>query len=1420
MKSITNDCDLIPPYSKQLIFPDNKKEKKHLYFNILNAISSVSHSFQELLFSQTIKSGTPSHNGIFSRLKEILSSRKNLLLKENDNDLDKKYISGHEIIIERDNIIQERAAKHRPLGGFYLSSKTAVIGGLILAGGATAEAVVDFRRFTDLRTFPSNHSASDYLVYDSNHINSRDYNVPHKVRHHHDVNNTISYDTVSLEKMMLKHLRFDNKNLTQGRIRHTLIYNNILKIIRDKNIDWRTRDELYLIIKLAERSTDVKRIKSLKKRNIMLLIKCIELARTLLYDKDRYLLHKESDRAGKIIMRRLCRLINNMNKNNKIITWQMLIERGIIADGTPIQRLTDNIISLTSNNIDKETHENNKHVDFIVSETHDMRKEIKRTQPVLNRDDIESKYKLYYIEKADNVEKNEPSNNHPSYDDVKIVSMIKCRNERENLRISDILRIVSRTMKNTISEVINEGLIIYQYDYLGEGCKDDKDLYDISKKIEDVINNFLSLHPEFGTLRLGIQITAGLLDLMADDIDGQDLLPEKIANIDDDLKNLFKGIISSITSEQLSDFNKKIDNIQPMLENFKFNNGKLSIKTEDAKEQIEIKEIYNHFANKKNGNFLFYSKENNWVVNDDVKFSQKIKETLDKAEKAFPDEKDMIFIKNSSPEFYQDAIIINNGKQLFILVDDQFRYVREIKFNNLNYRYLMDSSINLRDFEDSIPVVYQGGQWCPEDKTSRAVSNEFLEYLESNDNINSKLVSKHIKHIDVSPMTLGRDIQVDKYNNRYIKINDRYFLLRMDNAGSIYIEGKTNILFLTKIRDRYYPREDRLEGLFAVSKTELITPLIPASNAKYFLDNSVVIAIARHDFWNSGLVGRKIDAAILAKILYSDVIAGAINFENEHYFSYYEHLIKVTNNGDDTYTLHSAADANKNIVIYKNINSNTYYLLTGKDRFKNKIIKSHCITKRQVLDICGVVHHETSNFNSLLNTNLEYAVTIDNHEQILKPSNLVSGVYKNKENDLFYHFKDDKYFHCVEEDGVQEDVTPAFISIYGKKDNDDIDFSIFISKVSVIKDFDTKEIIMSTPLEAQELVLNIDVETSLTLLEWQKNNFHGVDITLSKLRQLPSALMECQEFNDVQSLICHGGKKNLLTVSEINRRLDIITSTMSEDYDGANLLSLESISHGFQPAHIPNIFNSAFNRALTELSKATLAVTSLTASMHEYIKNTLSISDMRARSFLIEALRIKLKRMSIILDENDKNNIMILIGNNKSPSINKDFISIPDGLSVGYTLADDPLDRLILNALFIPDNFDPNVNPELGSKQEEYFINIAKETMLHEAVHATGATADYIYIGSDDIGRLEPIEDALARIEWTIGKGRMREEFIYLSKIYFSHNPVYHQYRIENLMLPKNLQQIYIQDDFFKTLLVLNNPDTLAILVRDIALLT
>ncbi|RJL50518.1 hypothetical protein D5071_13110 [Pectobacterium carotovorum] len=1043
----------------------------------------------------------------------------------------------------------------------------------------------------------------------------------------------------------------------------------------------------------------------------------------------------------------------------------------------------------------------------------DLREKVLREEALREKNNT-----LMHRDKRINLPKNKIGNessdktNTAKFDDVKKVSLIECYNERESLTFTDTIRIISKTLKNPISSLLVEGRITFKAAYLNEGCEDNSDLFKISSAIEDTINNLLSLNPIYANLMYATKISSYLLNMMADDIDGKEL---SIGNLDGflgELHSLFKGVTSSLATSQVEKIANGESKISEVLKDFKFRDNKLYIETKEPTKLVEVTQSYEHFLDKDEGFFLDY--KNNWMVNADNAFTLRVNRMMNNARKYIGEQSEITYIKNSSPEFYNDALILSNKDGLIVplynTVSKGFKFVRvkEVKFNDVDYRYLIQKDVNKVDSEYVFPIIFNGGRWKLEDITSPVFDKAILDYIVNNKYIRNKLVSENIKHSDVSPLTLGRSIQFDKNNNSYLKINNKYFLLKMDASASWYIEGELDILPLVNYKsnklDGEFHIRSKQDGIIAMSREELIDHHSLSFNEKFFLDESITKEVKMFDI---GLL-QEINYKNRLDISHSSEIAGAISFEGQDYFNVGGTLVKVRKIGYDSYILGEDKQINQSVVIYKNERSNTYYLqrnLTRSGDYESKLNRhSNCIRKRQIFPLCDLSYSKTPRLTSLLKKNKEHAVKIDNPEETLEQFEDLSFIYnkKDKKNELFYYYKDNLYFHAIESPKIGPEISPSYITVYGKKENGEIDKTVSITDVSLIKKFDTAELLMGIPAEAQELIFDVTADVSEKLKKWQDRTFKGSDITFDDFKKLPSLLAENKNLKEVMELFDKSGKKIIYPLNYIN---DKISKELKRYFPGEGEVILQSLDSAMTEERfntITDVCDTAFKKS-TSILKA--AGSTSDEKILKYIHDKTLISYGEASDFFLKTIKSKIKRISTILNEKDRANILLAVRNVRSD------VDLSEGANAGGTMPGDPLDRIMLNAFIIPEDFSS------APEEKEYYVNLMADTMIHEATHATGDGDDYSYIRADNFGRLNSIENAIAMLEMKIGSNSMDDKFIDLSKIYLSSNPVYRQFSIQKLAPPHILRKIFTYDHYFKGLFLLNNPDTVAIIIRDIA---
>lgn len=231
-------------------------------------------------------------------------------------------------------------------------------------------------------------------------------------------------------------------------------------------------------------------------------------------------------------------------------------------------------------------------------------------------------------------------------------------------------------------------------------------------------------------------------------------------------------------------------------------------------------------------------------------------------------------------------------------------------------------------------------------------------------------------------------------------------------------------------------------------------------------------------------------------------------------------------------------------------------------------------------------------------------------------------------------------------------------------------------------------------------------------------------------------------------------------------------------------------------------------------------------TLNKYITEQLGISDTRAGKYFASSLKSKLKRMRMFFNENNKENIMIIT--KKEPGdLNREILSELGEDNLGFTLTNDPLDRIFINTAIVkdfpehlanPENTPLLKQPETPERNRLFFTNLFSETMLHESVHALGSPDDYLYLNYNKEGSIQNIAKSLEQIENAIATKTMREEeFAHFSKVYFISNPVYRDFSFASLSKPEVQTELFRQDSFFRAMLLLKNPDTITLLVRELA---
>jgi len=365
MRTINNNGYLITTLSNRLLAYSKHHVDKSFFLNIFNAIASVSFIAKEILSRVTGSDDAQSHKIMLYRLKEWLLPHGELLPEETDDEVAEVFLQGHEIMRECEKLTQQYLYTHRPICRLSLSSKTAIIGGLLLAGGAAAGNMVDLQRSSDIKARSAYYRSADRRIAGIGHRYEREAVIPDEIkdiRHRlHEKKTTIFSDVDSLvieqtatEQQIKKRLYFDDdprfitdaaeeqKKIRVKRSTHDnmLIPNRILHIIQNENLHWKVRDELYLIFRKVGELDVVKKIKSPIERNIMLLVKYLQLAGRYLYDNENYSLHNNLNKNAHAIFRELLCIIGELNEKYKVAVWQIIMSNEFTIDNFPIKKMS------------------------------------------------------------------------------------------------------------------------------------------------------------------------------------------------------------------------------------------------------------------------------------------------------------------------------------------------------------------------------------------------------------------------------------------------------------------------------------------------------------------------------------------------------------------------------------------------------------------------------------------------------------------------------------------------------------------------------------------------------------------------------------------------------------------------------------------------------------------------------------------------------------------------------------------------------------------------------------------------------------------------------------------------------------------------------------------------------------------------
>lgn len=420
-----------------------------------------------------------------------------------------------------------------------------------------------------------------------------------------------------------------------------------------------------------------------------------------------------------------------------------------------------------------------------------------------------------------------------------------------------------------------------------------------------------------------INIVGDILNLYSDSLESKEMDRDTLTELVFQTIILSQDIIFSVTTDDM----KKLSNDKDITENkkflhpFSFEKNNLMMMMDGAKKKIKVDRKFNHLYTPDTNEFIFYDHSydygKRWVT-DYYKLNDDIENTLQAASKKWRDPENIYFFKNSSPPLYSNGIIIRYHGELHLLINDVFHKIEEIPVKNGIYRYL------IKNGDKYTPVTYEKTSWVIEESSSPLVSQKLRVFLDNNHSVKNNLVSKNINHQDVSPLTSYFNIQFDKKHNKYLKINDQYYQIKMPKYGSYYIKGPHDLLELQYIDNQYHLKSSSFDSICCFHKTPIRTFKGTLSDPHFFLDKKIIDDI-RH-IYSLPENQIKFDLNEMFRTMKdSENIDKAITINDIDYIFSDKKLIRIFSNGDDTYIIGDPSHDDKNILAYKNKFGDTYF---------------------------------------------------------------------------------------------------------------------------------------------------------------------------------------------------------------------------------------------------------------------------------------------------------------------------------------------------------------------------------------------------------------------------------------------------------------------------------------------------------------
>lgn len=697
---------------------------------------------------------TAGESGVLAYINRVFFTR-SVDPKENDPLMLRQLEKGRLLNAQSQYLQQIRSEKgNEPIP---LTQKQAVLlGGLLFvgaAGGALyrlwgqhfATAGKETETFAVSRNAEMQQSDA-FIIANASDISLNEYN------HELDIIHQLVVPDIDHFYLTTKNAR--SRSYRSVTIKNRHIPNEILRVLQDESINWRVRNEFDLIFRLAENSPDVKNTPIKREKNVKLLIKCLQLLSAFVKENEKQAINNKSYHFGKVHLKNLYSIVSHLSRDDSRMVKLFYQQRNDLSDKN------DTFQPLAPIRVNKRI----------------------------------------YLPKNKEIE-------HTSNDDIKIKSLIDCRDEREVLSTEKIMRVISNTLKNPISALINEGKIALDYNVYGVGCVGNRQFDDLAKKIESIIDSIFSWIPLYGRGRLVTLILSSFLEMLSDAIENKDLSLDKADELESYIRNLAKDLISSVLTRQLSDSTEN-GAISAMMNDVEIKNNKLYINVKNPEKMVETTGVFNHFSDVETKDYIFFNANGQWVLKGDIKFNHVIESTMKKANEVLNDKENTFFLQNNSPKIYGDSVFIKNQLNTYAMIENNMFPVRESAVKKNVYRYVVQQK------NDFSPIVTRGGEWVFENKNSPSISKDIIALLADRHSLTERLSRDDIKHQDVGPMTLASATQYDKHLNQYLKINNKYFLLKSDVSNYQYISGEYDIIPLKKTDHEYDLQSHFADGIY------------------------------------------------------------------------------------------------------------------------------------------------------------------------------------------------------------------------------------------------------------------------------------------------------------------------------------------------------------------------------------------------------------------------------------------------------------------------------------------------------------------------------------------------------------------------------------------------------------------------------